>query len=52
MEKIIVAKARMLGENSKTTICLTSTGNVMGSRGSVIPLFYKLIRENKPLLIY
>ena len=51
MEKIIVAKARMLGENSETTICLTRYGNVMGSRGSVIPLFYKLIRENKPLTV-
>lgn len=51
MEKIIVAKARMLGENSETTICLTRYGNVMGSRGSVIPLFYKLIREKKPLTV-
>ena len=51
MEKTIVANARMLGENSKTTICLTRYGNVMGSRGSVIPLFYKLIAENKPLTI-
>ena len=51
MEKVIVAKARMLGESSKTTICLTRYGNVMGSRGSVIPLFYKLIREGKDLTI-
>lgn len=51
MEKIIVAKARRLGENAKTTICLTRYGNVMGSRGSVIPLFYKLITEGKPLTI-
>ncbi len=51
MEKIIIAKARMLGENSKTTICLTRYGNVMGSRGSVIPLFYKLIKQGKPLTI-
>ena len=43
MEKIIVAKARQLGEDAKTTICLTRYGNVMGSRASVIPLFYKLI---------
>jgi UDP-glucose 4-epimerase len=51
MEKIIVAKARQLGENAGTTICLTRYGNVMGSRGSVIPLFYKLISEGKPLTI-
>lgn len=51
MEKIIVAKARQLGANAKTTICLTRYGNVMGSRGSVIPLFYKLIAEKKPLTI-
>ncbi len=51
MEKIIVAKARELGNDSNTTICLTRYGNVMGSRGSVIPLFYKLIKENKPLTI-
>ena len=51
MEKIIIAKARMLGDNAATTICLTRYGNVMGSRGSVIPLFYKLIREGKPLTL-
>lgn len=51
MEKIIVAKARQLGAGANTTICLTRYGNVMGSRGSVIPLFYKLIAENKPLTI-
>lgn len=51
MEKIIVAKARQLGEGAETTICLTRYGNVMGSRGSVIPLFYKLIAEGKPLTI-
>lgn len=51
MEKIIVAKARQLGVEARTTICLTRYGNVMGSRGSVIPLFYKLIAERKPLTI-
>ena len=51
MEKIIVAKARQLGNDSGTTICLTRYGNVMGSRGSVIPLFYKLISEGKPLTV-
>ncbi len=38
MEKVAVAKARMLGD-AKPTICITRYGNVMGSRGSVIPLF-------------
>lgn len=51
MEKIIVAKARQLGVDAKTTICLTRYGNVMGSRGSVIPLFYKLVDQGKPLTI-
>jgi len=51
MEKVIVAKARQLGRDADTTICLTRYGNVMGSRGSVIPLFYKLIDEGKPLTI-
>jgi UDP-N-acetylglucosamine 4,6-dehydratase/5-epimerase len=51
MEKVIVAKARQLGRDAKTTICLTRYGNVMGSRGSVIPLFYKLISDGKPLTI-
>lgn len=51
MEKIIVAKARQLGNQGSTTICLTRYGNVMGSRGSVIPLFYRLVQEGKPLTI-
>ncbi len=51
MEKVIIAKARQLGNDAKTEICLTRYGNVMGSRGSVIPLFYKLIAEGKPLTI-
>lgn len=51
MEKIIIAKARQLGEGANTTICLTRYGNVMGSRGSVIPLFHKLIEQKKPLTI-
>jgi UDP-glucose 4-epimerase len=50
MEKVAVAKARTLS-NSGTTICVTRYGNVMGSRGSVIPLFYNLIAEGKPLTI-
>lgn len=51
MEKNAIANARMLGEKADTIICLTRYGNVMGSRGSVIPLFYNLIKEGKPLTI-
>lgn len=50
MEKLMVAKARMTGEQ-KTTYIGTRYGNVMASRGSVIPLFIKQIREGKPLTI-
>jgi len=50
MEKVAVAKSRTI-EDNKTIICLTRYGNVMGSRGSVIPLFYKLIEEEKPITI-
>ena len=48
MEKVIVAKSR--GSNS-TVICATRYGNVMASRGSVIPLFVAQIREGKPITI-
>lgn len=50
MEKVALAKARTVDGND-TTICVTRYGNVMGSRGSVIPLFYRLIEEGKPLTI-
>ena len=50
MEKLMVAKARLIG-NSGTIICGTRYGNVMASRGSVIPLFIKQIKEGKPLTI-
>lgn len=50
MEKVAVAKARNAKE-SGTTICVTRYGNVMGSRGSVIPLFYNLIANDQPLTI-
>lgn len=50
MEKVMVAKSRNLN-NKKTVICGTRYGNVMASRGSVIPLFAELIRESKPLTI-
>lgn len=50
MEKVMVAKARNL-DSKKTVICGTRYGNVMASRGSVIPLFVDLIRSNKPITI-
>ncbi|KAF5064497.1 UDP-glucose 4-epimerase [anaerobic digester metagenome] len=51
MEKVMVAKARSLGENSKTVICGTRYGNVMASRGSVIPLFIEQIKAGKDLTV-
>ena len=50
MEKVMDAKARMIGEG-KTIFCATRYGNVMASRGSVIPLFIDLIKSKKPLTI-
>ncbi|MCQ4727500.1 polysaccharide biosynthesis protein, partial [Anaerotignum faecicola] len=50
MEKVIVAKARTVSPD-KTTICCTRYGNVMCSRGSVIPLFISQIKEEKPLTV-
>lgn len=50
MEKVIVAKSRNL-EQTNTTICCTRYGNVMASRGSVIPLFVDLIKAKKSLTI-
>ncbi len=50
MEKVIVAKSRTV-DPSKTTICATRYGNVMCSRGSVIPLFIEQIKSGKPLTI-
>lgn len=51
MEKVAIAKGRELGENAKTTICCTRYGNVMASRGSVIPLWVEQMVENKPITI-
>ena len=48
MEKVAVAKSR---ESNVTTICVTRYGNVMASRGSVIPLFVDQIRAGKALTI-
>lgn len=50
MEKVIVAKSRNL-EQTNTTICCTRYGNVMASRGSVIPLFLKQILNDEPITI-
>ena len=49
-EKLMVAKARMQGE-SETVLCATRYGNVMASRGSVIPLFVSQLKEGKPLTV-
>jgi UDP-N-acetylglucosamine 4,6-dehydratase/5-epimerase len=48
MEKVAVAEARNLSE---TTVCLTRYGNVMASRGSVIPLFLNQIQKGEPITI-
>src|SRR5690554_2370445 len=50
MEKNVVARSRQLREND-TILCLTRYGNVMASRGSVIPLFLDQIEHNKPITI-
>ncbi len=50
MEKLMVAKARIC-DPKKTVLCATRYGNVMASRGSVIPLFLEQIRLNKPITI-
>ncbi len=49
MEKFMIAKARIT--SSSTILCATRYGNVMGSRGSVIPLFISQLRNKKPLTI-
>jgi len=46
----VVAKARMQGEN-ETVLCATRYGNVMASRGSVIPLFVSQLRQGKSLTV-
>jgi UDP-N-acetylglucosamine 4,6-dehydratase len=50
MEKVMVAKSRNL-DDSKTIFCGTRYGNVMASRGSVIPLFIEQIRKGNPISI-
>lgn len=51
MEKVAIAKGRELGENAATTICCTRYGNVMASRGSVIPLWVEQMIQAKPITI-
>lgn len=50
MEKVVTAKAREL-DSSNTTVCTTRYGNVMASRGSVIPLLIEQIRNGQPLTL-
>ena len=51
MEKVIFANARVAAQRGKTVICCTRYGNVMASRGSVIPLFVEQIKNNHPITI-
>ena len=51
MEKVAIAQGRALGQNAKTTICCTRYGNVMASRGSVIPLWVEQMMDGKPITI-
>lgn len=50
MEKVAIAKSRNL-DDSKTVVCVTRYGNVMASRGSVIPLFLDQIKSGKPITV-
>lgn len=50
MEKNVIARSRQMGEND-TVFCLTRYGNVMASRGSVIPLFIDQINAGKPVTL-
>jgi len=49
-EKVMVAKSRLVKEGG-TVLCATRYGNVMASRGSVIPLFIEQLKKNEPLTI-
>ena len=51
MEKVAIAKGRALGESATTTICCTRYGNVMASRGSVIPLWVDQMKSGKSITI-
>lgn len=50
MEKVVVAKSRTV-DPEKTTICCTRYGNVLASRGSVVPLFINQLKEGKDLTV-
>ena len=50
MERVVLAKSRTV-DGDKTMMCCTRYGNVMCSRGSVIPLFIKQVRQGKPLTV-
>jgi UDP-glucose 4-epimerase len=50
MEKVMVAKSRLC-DPDRTVLCATRYGNVMASRGSVIPLFVEQLREGRPLTV-
>lgn len=49
-EKVLIAKSRMLSE-TETVLCITRYGNVMASRGSVIPLFVSQLKKQQPMTI-
>lgn len=51
MEKVAISKGRSLGESAKTTICCTRYGNVMASRGSVIPLWVDQLKLGADITI-
>jgi len=51
MEKVAIAKARSIGDDAKTTICCTRYGNVMASRGSVIPLWVDQMKGGNEITI-
>ena len=51
MEKVAIAKGRQLGDNGGTIICCTRYGNVMASRGSVIPLWVEQMKEGNAITI-
>jgi len=51
MEKVAIAKGRHLGKSAATTVCCTRYGNVMASRGSVIPLWAEQIKAGRQITI-